>query len=118
MKSELAAYTAAISRFSVRNTPAQPTPPPDQSADEWRERNRPLIDRVRDLIKAIPPVVIADGLVLRELQARLKGRIKCTCHAGELADCLRTLGFQRRRYWKEGRAGFHARWFPTRNTNP
>jgi hypothetical protein len=113
MKSALSPYIAAISQF--RNTPAQPTPPTDP-ADEWRERNRPLVDRVRDLLKEIPPAVIADGLVLRELQIRLKGRIKRTCHAGELADCLRTLGFQRRRYWKEGRAGFNARWFPSRNT--
>jgi len=110
MNKALTMYTAAIATLSA---PPRTTPTTKQ-ADDAPTTWRPLIDRLRSLLKEIPPDIVADGLVLRELQARLKGRQKQTCHPGELADCLRSLGFERRRGWIDGRSSFAARWYPTK----
>jgi hypothetical protein len=72
---------------------------------------RPLIDRLRDLLAAIPEEEKYAGLVLRELQLRLKGRQGRSCSHAELGDCLRALGYRRRRRWDAQSEGFRARWF-------
>lgn len=105
--------TDYINSLAARSSAAQQQPAPTP-ADEYRERTRPLTDRLRDLLTTIPPEIIAEGLSLRELQPRLRGRKGRACHHAELADALRALGFTRRRYWKDGRTGFNARWFPVK----
>ena len=70
----------------------------------------PLIDRVKKLLNTIPFAEQQQGLSLSELQIRLRGRKGKKCHPGELADCLRKLGYERRRGWRQGRTGFRAVW--------
>jgi hypothetical protein len=70
----------------------------------------PLIDRVKKLLNTIPVAEQQQGLSLSELQIRLRGRKGKKCHPGELADCLRKLGYERRRGWRQGRTGFRAVW--------
>jgi hypothetical protein len=51
-----------------------------------------------------------DGVALRDLQARLKGRQGLTCSHVELGACLRQLGFHRERAWNSSQQGFRAVW--------
>lgn len=71
-----------------------------------------LLERTRKLLETIPMEQQEYGLELNELRIRLRGRIKKTCHPGELADCLRKLAYTRKRYWRNENEGFQARWFP------
>ncbi len=87
-------------QINVDNSPA-----PDDSS------LAPLLSRVKKLIDSIPLPEQKQGLSLSELQIRLRGRKGKKCHPGELADCLRKLGYERRRGWREGRAGFCSRWY-------
>lgn len=82
-------------------------------AQAAREKLVPLAQRVERLLATIPPKVQAEGLSLITLQTQLRarGRGHSRCHAGELGDALRKLGFERRRRWR-GAAGFQALWFP------
>lgn len=83
----------------------EPTPPPDPIT------LRPLTERLRDLLATIPESAKANGLELRELQARLKGRQGKSCNAAELGAALRTLGWKRFRGWSDNHGGFVARWY-------
>lgn len=71
-----------------------------------------LLERTRNLVSSIPVDQQECGLSLSELQVRLKGRKGKTCHPGELAECLRKLGFKRERQWRDSCDGFQARWYP------
>lgn len=95
----------------MRHAEASATTTADaQTASQWREQNRPLIDRLRDLLRTIPIEVQREGLALRDLQVRLKGRGGRNCNHAELGDCLRTLGFRRERRWRQAEQGFRAVW--------
>jgi hypothetical protein len=76
------------------------------------DNKSPLIQRVTKLLAAMPHAEKARGVELLELQYRLKGRKGGRAHVGEIAECLRRLGYVRRRGWREGRTGFCARWYP------
>lgn len=81
------------------------------AARRWREANRPLVDRLRDLLATIPPEVQRGGLALRDLQPRLAGRGRGTqCDHAELGAALRSLGFRRVRSWSPAEEGFRALW--------
>lgn len=108
MTSTLNDYIASLLQVTQHPQP-EPAPEPDTNT------LRPLLDRVRDLLATIPDSVKAEGLVLRELQARLRGRQGRSCSHVELGDCLRTLGYQRRRGWDKKSAGFRARWHLTKS---
>ena len=88
----------------------QPVPSVCRAAENWREANRPLIARLRDLLATIPAEVQSAGLSLRDLQARLKGRKWKTCDHAELGAALRSLGFRRERRWGHSDQGFRAVW--------
>jgi hypothetical protein len=90
---------------------AEPTPSDASTVDEWRQTNRPLVERLRDLLKAIPIEVQRDGLHLRDLQPRLAGRTSGKmCDHAELGAALRSLGFRRDRQWGQPDKGFRAVW--------
>jgi hypothetical protein len=102
-------YLQDLLRNHAASTPD--APPSDRATVEaWRSANRPLIDRLRDLLKQIPLEVQRDGVALRDLQARLKGRQGLTCSHVELGACLRQLGFHRERAWNSSQQGFRAVW--------
>jgi hypothetical protein len=103
MTSTLNTYITSLLQVTQHS---QPEPPPEPDTNTLR----PLLDRVRDLLATIPDSVKAEGLVLRELQARLRGRQGRSCSHAELGACLRTLGYQRVRRWSDSQDGFVARW--------
>lgn len=88
----------------------QPAPSDCRAVENWREANRPLIARLRDLLATIPTEVQRAGLSLRDLQTRLKGRKGKMCDHAELGAALRSLGFRRDRRWSHGDQGFRAVW--------
>lgn len=87
-----------------------PTPSDPVTVQEWRDANRPLIARLRDLLATIPTEVQRAGLPLRDLQPRLKGRKGKMCDHAELGAALRSLGFRRDRRWSQPDQGFRAVW--------
>lgn len=96
--------------LSLTTLGTQPAPSDTAAVQDWREANRPLIARLRDLLATIPIDVQRAGLPLRDLQTRLKGRKGKTCDHGELGSALRSLGFHRDRRWSHGDQGFRAVW--------
>ena len=78
-----------------------------------RERLKPLNERLARLLATIPPEVQAEGLSLWTLQGQLRARGSghSRCHAGELGEAMRRLGFERRRNWRGGAGGFRALWY-------
>jgi len=76
----------------------------------------PLIVRVSRVLDALPAEVKAQGIQLAYVCERLRGANGRKAQAGAVGDCMRTLKWQRRRFWKAGRTGFHARWFPPAGT--
>jgi hypothetical protein len=89
---------------------AQPAASDTATVEQWREANRPLIARLRDLLATIPTEVQRAGLSLRDLQPRLKGRKGKMCDHAELGAALRSLGFRRDRRWSQPDQGFRAVW--------
>jgi hypothetical protein len=87
-----------------------PAPSDSTTVEQWRDANRPLIARLRDLLATIPIEVKRSGLALRELQPRLKGRQGKMCDHAELGAALRSLGFRRDRRWSHNDQGFRAVW--------
>jgi hypothetical protein len=88
----------------------QPAPSETATVEQWRDANRPLIARLRDLLATIPIEVQRAGLPLRDLQPRLKGRKGKMCDHAELGAALRSLGFRRHRLWSQPDQGFRAVW--------
>lgn len=115
MKSEptVALYTRAyaatlrslIDESHVRhvNRPANLTPAVDPA---------PLIDRLRRLTASLPDDLRRQALPIEFFAERLKGRNRPTPHRGELARCLRQLGYARTRQWRKNSIGFRALWHP------
>lgn len=98
-------YTLSLTTLGTQPAPSDSTP-----VDEWRDANRPLIARLRDLLATIPSQVQRAGLSLRDLQPRLKGRKGKMCDHAELGAALRSLGFRRDRRWSQPDQGFRAVW--------
>ena len=76
------------------------------------DRRTLLDDRLKHLLSAIPPEVQDEGLSIVEVQVMLRprGSARFCCNAGQLADSLRRLGFERERRWRDGRSSFRALW--------
>lgn len=84
-----------------------------QQQEDDNYNKSPLINRVRKLLAALSHEEKINGIELLELQVRLKGRKGGRAHVGEIAECLRKLGYQRHRGWLQGRdSGFCSRWYP------
>ena len=77
--------------------------------DDVQERMTPLIDRLRKLLDDVPREVQAAGIPLMQLREGLKGRVQGLAYPGELAACLRELGWFQRRFVRETN---HKLWFP------
>jgi len=77
------------------------------------ERLKPLDERLARLLASIPPEVQREGLSLPSLQGQLRARGQGhnRCHAGELGEALRRLGFTRSRRWRGDAGGFRALWY-------
>jgi len=95
---------------SLREQTSQRTMLTSQQQDA--DNKSPLIQRVTKLLATMPAEEKARGIELVELQYRLRGRKGGRAHVGEIAECLRRLGYERRRGWREGRTGFRSRWYP------
>ena len=102
----LKAYAASLAR-QLATDPVTPT------ASDWRERNTPLIDRLRKLIDSIPEEERGQPRSLEWFRVRLLGRSVGKCaRAGELGACLRAIGWQRRRVWGNPSGPSPALWTP------
>ena len=104
---------------STRNSISEALLPylqPQQSASVTEERENPVLPalhmRLQKLLVTIPPSAQRQGLSLLDLQACLRGRKGGLPHIGEMGAAMRKLGWQRRRAWSDGEAGFVAKWFP------
>ncbi len=85
------------------------TPP---VAIENRNSMAPLIDRLRRFIDTLPPDEKAKPRGIEFFAERLRGRWHPTPHRGELARCLRKLGFtSRRNFKKSSPTGTSSMWF-------
>lgn len=71
----------------------------------------PLVDRVRQLANSLPIEAQQAGVQLEWFREHLKGRGGRAARAGDVADCLRRLGWIRRRFWRDQESGFRARWY-------
>lgn len=99
-------YIRSLTAYGTQPAPSETT----TIVEEWRDANRPLIARLRDLLATIPTEVQRAGLPLRDLQPRLKGRKGKMCDHAELGAALRSLGFRRDRRWSHSDQGFRAVW--------
>jgi len=105
MNTDMSDYILSLTTYGT-----QPAPSDTATVEQWRDANRPLIARLRDLLATIPTEVQRVGLPLRDLQPRLKGRKGKMCDHAELGAALRSLGFRRDRRWIQPDQGFRAVW--------
>ena len=101
-----------ISDYAQALTEVRPDPLEiEAKAREWRESNRSLEHRTRELLDRLPVEVRAGGLPLHWIRQKLKGRCKGRgANAPELAKVLRRLGYRRVRQWSAADSGFRALW--------
>lgn len=79
-------------------------------AQEAAEKARPMIDRVRDAIAAMPPEDVANGIKLEQLAGMLPDRYKGHAQPKEVGEALRQLGYVRVRSWRKSEEGFRSYW--------
>jgi len=79
-------------------------------AKETAELARPMVERVRDAIAAMPPEDVANGIKMEELAGMIKGRYKGHAQPKEVAAALRALNFDRIRCWRDTDLGFRSTW--------
>lgn len=79
-------------------------------AQEQADLNRPMVERVRDAIAAMPPEEVANGIKLEQLAGIIKGRYKGHAQPKEVAAALRALDFERIRCWRDTDLGFRSTW--------
>lgn len=108
----LKAYATSLARQLA------PDPAANNPASDWRERNMPLLDRLRKLVDSIPEEEREQPRSLEWFRVRLLGRGVGKCaRAGEVSDCLRSLGWQRRRIWGNPSGPSPSRWSPPKSTD-
>jgi hypothetical protein len=112
-KDALATYVADLTELADRAEQRAKGPQhgPDELA-RFFEDAAPLLERLKVLTAAIPPDAAQAGIAIEWFRVRLRGRRGRGARAGEVADCLRQLGWTRRRSWRDQEDGFRARWFP------
>ena len=77
---------------------------------EQADLNRPMADRVRDAIAAMPPDEAEAGIRLEALAAMLPGKYKGHAQPREVGAALRELGYVRVRSWRKSEEGFRSTW--------
>ena len=83
--------------------------------NEIPETDRPLVDRVADVIAKLPAEETEAGLKLDEIAASIKGRYQGHAQPKAVGAALRQLGYVRVRSWKKSDEGFRSLWFPASN---
>lgn len=81
-----------------------------KAAQETADLARPMVERVRDAIAAMPPEDVASGIKLEQLAGTIKGRYKGHAQPKEVAAALRALDFERIRCWRDTDFGFRSTW--------
>lgn len=84
-------------------------------AQEQADLARPMVDRVRDAIAAMPPEDVANGIKLEQLAGMIKGRYKGHAQPKEVSEALRQLGYTRVRSWRKSEEGFRSTWHRKEN---
>lgn len=79
-------------------------------AQEEADLARPMVERVRDAIAAMPPEEVANGIKLEQLAGTIKGRYKGHAQPKEVGEALRQLGYIRVRSWRKSEEGFRSTW--------
>ena len=79
-------------------------------AQEEADLARPMVERVRDAIAAMPPEDVASGIKLEQLARMIKGKYKGTAQPKEVGEALRQLGYTRVRSWRKSEEGFRSTW--------
>lgn len=79
-------------------------------AEETADLARPMVERVRDAIAAMPPEDVANGIKLEQLAGMIKGKYKGHAQPKEVAAALRALNFERIRCWRDTDLGFRSTW--------
>ena len=97
----MSAYTAKLHQESQRRNTLVALDRAKRKKD-LQQRLAPLDERLARLLTTIPDEMIRDGIQLKSLQERLKGRKGSTCHPGDLGRALARLGFKRKRKWVNG----------------
>lgn len=84
-------------------------------AQEEADLARPMVERVRDAIAAMPPEDVANGIKLEQLAGMIKGRYKGHAQPKEVGEALRQLGYTRVRSWRKSEEGFRSTWHRKEN---
>ena len=79
-------------------------------AQETADLARPMVERVRDAIAAMPPEDVANGIKLEQLAGMIKGKYKGHAQPKEVGAALRQLGYTRIRCWRKSEEGFRSTW--------
>ncbi len=110
-KNELQGYLDSL----IYDTQPDPTPPAPLSAtprrDKYLARWKPLPDRLGEALAKFPLDLIADGLHMDQVWPLVLGRQREKPRAFEVAAALRTLGWQRVRYYQDSAPSLTL-WFP------
>jgi hypothetical protein len=67
----------------------------------------PLDERLKKVLEDLPPDLLREGVGLRVIQERLRGRKHGHAHCGEVGAALRRLGFEKKRDWRARATGGH-----------
>jgi hypothetical protein len=95
----VSAYVQRLSDLAKRSQAERAKVKAAQAEAEAAERVTPLAIRLARLLDELGEQAQREGLLLSELQLRLRGRRRGNAHAGELGRCLRGMGFERTRRW-------------------
>lgn len=74
------------------------------------DKQRPLVERVRDTIATLPPEELAAGIRLEKLCELIPGKHRDSSQPKAVGAALRELGYTRQRCWRKSEQGFRALW--------
>lgn len=112
-KSEIQRYFDSLA-YTLTDPAPQPAPAPSATPrrDRYAARLIPLHERLRVALAKFPREMVADGLHLDQVWGLVLGRQREKPRAFEVANALRTLGFQRVRLYSDGTSPSQSLWFP------
>jgi hypothetical protein len=97
----MTAYVQRLSDLAKRSQAERAKVKAAQAEAEAAERITSLAERLQRLLDELGEQAQRDGLLLSELQVRLRGRRRGCAHPGEVGRCLRKMGFERTRRWRK-----------------
>jgi hypothetical protein len=115
----MTSYVEAVRMYTdtqIANKSADLLARRQQAEADWRDRLKPLEERLAKLLSTIPVEIKREGLSLPAIQTMLAGKWRGKCHPGELGQALRKLGYVRSRHWSETSGGFTALWYAPNET--